>query len=139
MTLRITTSPSEAEIEQIYQSLLTYNLQFFNEDIHSPLAVFYEREGKILGGITGSKLDNWLRIKYLWLDESLRKQGIGTQLIQAMEDKAKQLGAKYAEVDTFSFQAKPFYEKQGYQIISTLIEYPVQHEKYYFMKKLSCS
>lgn len=40
MTLRITTSLSEAEIEQIYQSLLTYNLQFFSEDIHSPLAVF---------------------------------------------------------------------------------------------------
>ncbi|EMM5118565.1 GNAT family N-acetyltransferase [Providencia stuartii] len=136
MTIRITTSPSESEVARIHQSLINYNLQFFSEDIHSPLAVFYEQEGEILGGITGSTLGNWLRINYFWLEEPLRKQGIGSQLIQAMENKAKELGAKYAQVDTFSFQAKPFYEKQGYQVISTLIEYPIKHERYYFMKAL---
>lgn len=136
MTIRITTSPSESEVARIHQSLINYNLQFFSEDIHSPLAVFYEQEGEILGGITGSTLGNWLRINYFWLEESLRKQGIGSQLIQAMENKAKELGAKYAQVDTFSSQAKPFYEKQGYQVISTLIEYPIKHERYYFMKAL---
>ena len=136
MTIRITTSPSESEVARIHQSLINYNLQYFSEDIHSPLAVFYEQEGEILGGITGSTLGNWLRINYFWLEESLRKQGIGSQLIQAMENKAKELGAKYAQVDTFSFQAKPFYEKQGYQVISTLIEYPIKHERYYFMKAL---
>ncbi|MGG4688528.1 GNAT family N-acetyltransferase [Providencia stuartii] len=136
MTIRITTSSSESEVARIHQSLINYNLQFFSEDIHSPLAVFYEQEGEILGGITGSTLGNWLRINYFWLEESLRKQGIGSQLIQAMENKAKELGAKYAQVDTFSFQAKPFYEKQGYQVISTLIEYPIKHERYYFMKAL---
>lgn len=136
MTIRITTSPSESEVARIHQSLINYNLQFFSEDIHSPLAVFYEQEGEILGGITGSTLGNWLRINYFWLEESLRKQGIGSQLIQAMENKAKELGAKYAQVDPFSFQAKPFYEKQGYQVISTLIEYPIKHERYYFMKAL---
>ncbi|ELZ5940672.1 GNAT family N-acetyltransferase [Providencia stuartii] len=136
MAIRVTTSPAKSEIAHIHQSLINYNLQFFSEDIHSPLAVFYEQEEAILGGITGSILGNWLRIDYFWLEESLRKQGIGSQLLQAMENKARELGAKYAQVDTFSFQAKPFYEKQGYQVISTLIDYPIKHKRYYFMKSL---
>lgn len=136
MAIRVTTTPSKEEIDHIFQSLISYNSQFIDHSILTPIAVFYEQDGKTLGGITGSTLGNWLRINYLWLDESLRTQGVGTQLIQAMESKAREVGAKYAEVDTFSFQAKPFYEKQGYQLLSTLIEYPISHEKYYFMKEL---
>ncbi|MCW2258147.1 GNAT superfamily N-acetyltransferase [Providencia alcalifaciens] len=136
MAIRVTTTPSKEEIDHIFQSLRSYNSQFIDHSFLTPIAVFYEQDGKTLGGITRSTLGNWLRINYLWLDESLRSEGVGTQLIQAMENKAKELGAKYAEVDTFSFQAKPFYEKQGYQLLSTLIEYPIHHEKYYFMKEL---
>ncbi|MGL4930048.1 MAG: GNAT family N-acetyltransferase, partial [Plesiomonas sp.] len=38
--------------------------------------------------------------------------------------------------DTFSFQARPFYEKQGYRSVMTLTDSPIHHERYYLTKTL---
>ena len=57
-------------------------------------------------------------------------------LLQAMENTAKKKGAKYAEVDTFSFQALPFYQKQGFEVFGTLENYPISDKKYYLNKVL---
>ena len=39
---------------------------------YTPLAVFKEENGKKnRGGITGDILGNWLRIRYLWVDQGL--------------------------------------------------------------------
>ncbi|HHK5920164.1 TPA: biphenyl 2,3-dioxygenase, partial [Serratia marcescens] len=46
-------------------------------------------------------------------------------------------GCRYARLDTFSFQARPFYEKLGYQLQMTLKEYPVEHECYLLTKTLT--
>lgn len=136
MSLKITTSPTMHDINEIYEGLLTHNLHYIHMDQYTPLAVFKEESGKKIGGITGDILGNWLRIRYLWVNKVFRGQNIGTELLQAMEKTAKEKGAKYAEVDTFSFQALPFYQKQGFEIFGTLENYPVNDKKYYLRKKL---
>ncbi|MBG6037561.1 GNAT family N-acetyltransferase [Proteus cibarius] len=136
MSLKITTNPTPNEINEIYEGLLTHNLRYIQMEQYSPLAVFKEDNGKKIGGITGDILGNWLRIRYLWVDKAYRGQNIGTELLQTMELVAKEKGAKYAEVDTFSFQALPFYQKQGFVIFGTLENYPISDKKYYLRKKL---
>lgn len=136
MSLKITTNPTPNEINEIYEGLLTHNLRYIQMEQYSPLAVFKEDNGKKIGGITGDILGNWLRIRYLWVDKAYRGQNIGTELLQTMELAAKEKGAKYAEVDTFSFQALPFYQKQGFVIFGTLENYPISDNKYYLRKKL---
>ncbi|WP_109401285.1 GNAT family N-acetyltransferase [Proteus terrae] len=136
MSLKITTNPTPNEINEIYEGLLTHNLRYIQMEQYSPLAVFKEENGKKIGGITGDILGNWLRIRYLWVDKAYRGQNIGTELLQTMETTAKEKGAKYAEVDTFSFQALPFYQKQGFVIFGTLENYPISDKKYYLRKKL---
>lgn len=136
MSLKITTSPTPNEINEIYEGLLTHNLRYIQMEQYSPLAVFKEENDKKIDGITGDILGNWLRIRYLWVDKAYRGQNIGTELLQTMENTAKEKGAKYAEVDTFSFQALPFYQKQGFEIFGTLENYPVSDKKYYLRKAL---
>lgn len=136
MSLKVTTNPTANEINEIYKGLLTHNLQFISFDQYTPMAVFKEEKGKKIGGISGDILGNWLRIRYLWVDSAYRGQNIATELLQAMENSAKEKGAKYAEVDTFSFQALPFYQKQGFEIFGTLENYPVSDKKYYLRKIL---
>lgn len=136
MSLKITTSPTPNEINEIYEGLLTHYLRYIQMEQYSPLAVFKEENDKKIGGITGDILGNWLRIRYLWVDKAYRGQNIGTELLQTMENTAKEKGAKYAEVDTFSFQALPFYQKQGFEIFGTLENYPVSDKKYYLRKAL---
>jgi hypothetical protein len=41
-----------------------------------------------------------------------------------------------AFLDTFSFQARPFYEKLGYHIFGTLENHPAGHQHYFMTKKL---
>ncbi|WP_228407326.1 GNAT family N-acetyltransferase [Proteus faecis] len=112
MSLQITTNPTSNEINEIYKGLLIHNLHYIQMEQYTPLAVFKEESSKKIDGITGDILGNWLRIRYLWVDKAYRGKDIGTELLQTMELAAKEKGAKYAEVDTFSFQALPFYQKQ---------------------------
>ncbi|MBV1800192.1 GNAT family N-acetyltransferase [Siccirubricoccus sp. G192] len=62
----------------------------------------------------GESYAGWLFIRYLWIAEPLRRQGIGSLLIREAEQRARARGCHSATVDTFSFQAPDFYLKQGF-------------------------
>ncbi|CAK7062686.1 GNAT family N-acetyltransferase [Morganella morganii] len=134
--MRVTFSPSEAEISVVQNGLRSHNTAFFDESEHTGLAVFHEVNGEIKAGLTGDIIGNWLRIKYLWVDKSLRGQRIGTALMRQAQESARERGAKFAQVDTFSFQARPFYLKMGFEEVLTLESYPRTHERIYFRKTL---
>jgi predicted N-acetyltransferase YhbS len=55
---------------------------------------------------------------YLWVDllsvpESMRGVGIGRKLMMLAEAEAVQRGCRAVALDTFSFQARGFYERLG--------------------------
>ena len=101
-----------------------------------PLGVFLRDEaGTLVGGASGYVNWNWLFINLVWLDESLRGGGHGRRMILALEQAARERGCTHAHLDTFSFQARPFYEKLGYEVFSTLDDYPPGHRRF-FMKKV---
>ena len=68
--------------------------------------------------------------------EAFRGQGLGSRLLEAAENEARQRGCKYAFVDTFSFQAPAFYEKHGYREVFTLEDYPYTEKRHYYTKAL---
>jgi hypothetical protein len=53
-----------------------------------------------------------------------------------LEQEAKRLGCKHAHVDTYSFEARPFYERRGYELFATLEDYPKGHRKHFLKKAL---
>jgi hypothetical protein len=56
--------------------------------------------------------------------------------LQKVENDAIKLGANIAHLDTFDFQAKDFYIKQGYEIFGILEGCPIGHKRYYLFKHL---
>lgn len=92
---------------------------------------------EIIAGIL-STLGYWngLEIKILWVKEEFRKSGIGTKLLIETENNAKAKGAIISFLDTFDFQAKDFYLKNGYTIFGVLDDFPIGHKRYYLQKKL---
>ncbi len=56
--------------------------------------------------------------------------------MKAAEEEARLRGCVYAQVDTASFQARPFYEKLGYFVRFQLEEYPRVHQRFYLTKTL---
>jgi GNAT superfamily N-acetyltransferase len=72
----------------------------------------------------------------MWIKEEFRGHGYGQRLLELAEEKARELGARNAYLDTFSFQALDFYKKFGYQVFGELNDFPVGHQRYYLTKQL---
>lgn len=144
---RITANPTHDDIEAVKNGLREYNHHFIAPDVFKELAVFIEDEaGNKTGGLIAETVGKFLNIKFLWVDKSLRGQDCGTLLMREAEEEAIARGCQYALVDTFSFQARPFYERLGFECKMTLEDYiedirapqgvEATHQRYYLVKKL---
>ncbi len=93
--------------------------------------------GEVLAGIN-SELYCWncLYISILWVKEDCRKEGYGSALLNAVEKIAKEKGGKLVHLDTFDFQAKDFYLKNGYEVFGVLEDCPKGHKRYYLKKNI---
>ncbi len=56
-------------------------------------------------------------------------------MLRAAEQEAVKRSCLHAHLDTFDFQALPFYQKQGYEIFGQLEDYPVGHKRYFLQKR----
>jgi GNAT superfamily N-acetyltransferase len=92
-------------------------------------------DGTLAGGFWGATMFDWMHVGLLFVPEALRGQGVGAALMAAAEDEARRRGCRGAFVDTFSFQAGPFYEKLGYTRFGTLEDYPPGYSQLYFSKR----
>ena len=75
-------------------------------------------------------------ISLFFIEAPYRRQGLGRILLQKIEEKAKKLGVSLIHLDTFDFQAKDFYLKNGYEIFGVLDNCPEGHRRYYMKKVL---
>jgi GNAT superfamily N-acetyltransferase len=96
-------------------------------------------DGKVIGGFWGATMFEWLHVGMLFVPESLRCQGFGSGLMAAAESEARKRGCRGAHVDTFSFQAAPFYQKLGFTLFGVLEDYPPGHSQLYFRKRFEVS
>lgn len=137
MKIELDSSPKISDIEEIRSHLRKYNDEHLEGVVEQPVAIYvYNDEQDKIAGITAEIWGNWLHVKLLWVAESLRGSSIGTHLLKQLEEHAASQGCQYAQVETFSFQARPFYEKNGYSCQMTLENYPVSTAVHYLVKKL---
>jgi len=137
MQLSITDKVTPQDLDEVRLGLNAFNSKFINVDEIKSIGVFIcDEQGRKQAGLTGSTAGNWLRIDMLWVSDTLRGQGVGSRLIRAAEQEARQRGCRFAQVDTASFQARPFYEKLGYTLRFSLDNYPRHHQRHYLTKAL---
>ena len=72
----------------------------------------------------------------MWVESNYRRQGLGSQALQAVEKVAETKGCHLIFLGTWDFQARPYYEKHGYTVFSTLKDNPKGHEDYELYKRL---
>jgi GNAT superfamily N-acetyltransferase len=75
-----------------------------------------ELNNKVVG--TDSLDENWIRT--VFVSPSLHGQGIGTALMDYLEDKAKKLGMKFINIKSSPF-AVNFYKKRGYKKVKAIV------------------
>ena len=135
--MRIDSNASPEDAATVLKGLREFNEVRLGPAGEQPVRIVLRDEaGGVLGGVLGNTKWNWMYIATLWVADSVRGQGWGTQLMDAAEALARSRGCTNVSLDTFEFQARPFYEKRGYKLFGTLEGYPPGYRQYYLAKKL---
>ena len=79
--------------------------------------------GITIGGFIATAYEyHWSRmfLNELWVEESYRHQGIGSMILREAERTAREKGCRVVTLGTASYMARPFYEKHGYTVFTTI-------------------
>ena len=137
MEFELTDRLEKADLDALADGLDAHALGIVPERVKGDIGVFVHGEnGRLLAGLSGATYWDWLHIKMLWVDDSLRGQGVGRRLMQMAEAEGLKRGCHSAIVDTHSFQAEEFYVGLGYEVYGRLQDFPRGHERIYFQKRL---
>jgi GNAT superfamily N-acetyltransferase len=136
-TIAVVDDPEETAVTVIGFGIRDYNKQHGGDDKHRRLYVFLcTSNGTVVGGLIGSTFWDWLHVDLLWVTDELRGRGFGHRILTLAEDEARRRGAHNAYLDTFSFQAPDFYERNGYQVFGELPDFPQGYRRYFLTKPL---
>lgn len=127
--------PEKQTVTDLGAGLRAYNERFTGpSEFVEYIVALRDASGKFLGGVLCDLYWNALFIKWVWLDESLRKHGFGAKMMAEAEAEGRRRGARMVHLDTFTFQARGFYEKLGYTVFGTL-DYPGTEMQRHYMSK----
>ena len=136
-SLQFENKPESSDVQVLWKGLHYYNTQFSGDEEAQELAIFVRDESQVIvAGVNGWTAFGWLHIDVLWVAENLRGQGWGKKLLVEAEAEGIRRGCKYANLDSFSFQAPEMYKKYGYEEFGVLDNVAGKHKWHFLKKKL---
>lgn len=128
---------SAQEEEAVTRGFREYNASQEQFSMRRPIAfAAYDTNGDVIGALDGYIFFDWLTVGRLWVAPAQRGTGIGTELMNQAEAFAKRAGAIGSTLSTYDFQARPFYEKHGYEVFGILPDNPKGHDRFFMRKSL---
>ncbi|CAN7579139.1 GNAT family N-acetyltransferase [Variovorax paradoxus] len=112
-----TPTAEEVHSGELGRRMRQFNYRFVGEygQVQPVWVSAKDQDGALVGGLRGFVFLQWLNVELLFVDDAARRQGVGRRLLAMAEHKARELGARNATLNTFEWQARAFYLKQGYE------------------------
>lgn len=137
---RIAVEESDVEVEKIvHAGLRAFNRAVVDKPERQRFnVVLRDHEGSVRGGLLASVNFDVMLIEDLFIEEAFRRGGRGRTLVALAEREGRARGARRACVSTFSWQARPFYEKLGFRVFGEL---PYRNGAYFlfWLEKALCA
>src|SRR5262245_39204209 len=116
-------SPDPRDHAALLQRLVSANLARGGPSGYRNIAVILRDPdtGEASSGVWVGILYGWLFIELLYVAEPDRRHGLGSRLLTAVEDAAREQGCVGAWLNTYAFQAPGFCEKNGYEPFGELV------------------
>ncbi|MGD2168673.1 MAG: GNAT family N-acetyltransferase [Chlamydiota bacterium] len=139
MTTEIKQLPlSEGLKKKIYEGFARHAISMIgHNEIHKPVAFIANDQENFAGAVVVDLFWGALHIKYVYVEDEYRGQGIGTQLMEKAFQYGRENQCPFAFVETMSFQASDFYQKIGFQLEFTRSGYKYNTAFHYLRKNLS--
>jgi GNAT superfamily N-acetyltransferase len=138
--IAVEVDPKPADMAPIIRGLTEFNASRADGEMpHYLLITLRDPDGSVIGGLVGATYLGWLQVQALWIPDSLRGSGYGKAILEAAELEAARRGCPRVFLETLSFQALPFYEKNGYKIFSKLTDFPPGGARYALTKNLDAA
>lgn len=129
-------TPDPDPVRLVVSNLVAANELVAPPEEYQPLAVVAREREQLVGGVVGHSHWGWLFISHLWVNDAHRGVGLGSGLMESMEEAARRRGVGAAHVDTYDFQALEFYELLGYAVFGRLDDFPAGHTRFFLQKSL---
>lgn len=110
--------------------------QAFDSD-SQPIACFLRDGDVVIAGATGRTEYRRLFINYLWVQETVRGQGLGTETLQRIELAAVERGCQDALIETLDDRNAALYQVLGYRPVATIPRYVGRFARHILVKPLS--
>jgi len=126
---------SEVQTEHIDDLLETYDAEFIGEVQSGDVNIGIVVNGELVAGAVASLTTfNILYVSTTYVNEAFRGRGLGRQLMEAVEDRGRALGAQYIRLDTFDWQGVKFYRALGFEEVGS---YEADgFSEHFFLKRL---
>ncbi len=95
----------------------------------------YEDESGVLGRIVGDIFWDTLSLRFFYVDKDARGKGVGSKLLEKVEQIALEHDCKHVTLESMSFNSWKFYLGRGYEVMAKIEDSPCEGETHYFLRK----
>ena len=128
---------NEEEIEYIENQLEEYDEQHISYKLNGTISMGAKMGERLIAGVDGCfTAFHIFYVSTVFVDEEYRHKGIGKALLEKVEEKAVQLGAKLIRLDTFDWQGRDFYNALGYEEVGSYTDEEDGFSEYFFLKRV---
>jgi ribosomal protein S18 acetylase RimI-like enzyme len=123
--------------KQVYEGFSRHAIAMTGHDEKLESVAFVAMDGNaIAGAVVVERFWGALHVKYVYVDDLHRGQGLATRLIERALAYGRDHKCPFAFVETMSFQALGFYQKMGFELEFTRSGYAHGTSFHYLRKDL---
>ena len=100
------------------------------------LAIFVRDAGRIVAGISGWTWGDCCELQSLWVEPGQGGRWLGSRLLAAAEAEAVARGCTQVVHFSWGFQARPLYERAGYELVGRVEDFPAGTDVRWYRKRL---
>ena len=136
MEFHVEDHPDPLDVELLEENIRSEAARFKGLGDEVELAIFVRVAGTIIAGISGWNWGDCCELQSLWVAPRLRGRGLATRLIAAAEAEAARRGCLQTVHFTYDFQAQTLYERNGYELVGRVQDFPSGTDALWYRKRL---
>ncbi len=124
------------DLEIVSDGVFTFGRSEAFDSDSQPIACFLREGHTVIAGATGRTEYLRLFINYLWVKETIRRQGVGQEALRRIEIAAAERGCQDALIETLSDNNADFYHGLGYRPVATIPRFVGRFTRHIMVKPL---